>query len=86
MPQSKTTNYPKIELRLSQSLKSSTSKEIFLMPLFGAYQSERRSEQLITEIVKSRLFKRERETITTRIVYKKGLDCGKLKFQILFLN
>jgi len=56
------------------------------MALFGAYQSERRSEQLITEIVKSRLFKRERETITTRIVYKKGLDCGKLKFQILFLN
>ncbi len=56
------------------------------MPLFGAYQSERRSEKLITEIQQSRLFNRKRETITTRIVYKKGLDCGKLKFQILLLD
>jgi len=62
MPQSKTTNYQKLELRLSQSLKSSASKEISLRPLFGAFQSEQNAEQLITEIVKSRLFNRKRET------------------------
>ena len=47
---------------LSQSLKSSASKEASLRPLFGAFQSKLTAEQLIAEIQQSRLFNRERET------------------------
>lgn len=47
---------------LSQSLKSTASKEISLRPLFGAFQSEQSAEQLIAEIRQSRLFNHERET------------------------
>ncbi|MDM8557857.1 hypothetical protein [Candidatus Parabeggiatoa sp. HSG14] len=58
--------YQKLELIswLSQSLKSTVSKsnEVSLRPLFGAFRSELRSEQLIAEIQQSRLFNRKRET------------------------
>ncbi|MCK5538236.1 MAG: hypothetical protein KAI79_15525, partial [Bacteroidales bacterium] len=56
--------YQKIELIswLSQSLKSISSKENSLRPLFGAFQSEQTAEQLIIEIQQSRLFNQERET------------------------
>jgi hypothetical protein len=57
-------SYQKLELIswLSQSLMSPTKKDISLRPLFGAFQSELRCEQLIAEIQQSRLFNRERET------------------------
>jgi len=47
---------------LSQSLKSTNSKEISLKPLFGAFQSTQSAEQIIAEIKQSRLFNRKRET------------------------
>ncbi len=47
---------------LSQSLKSTASKEISLRPLFGTFQSEQSAEELIAEIQQSRLFNREQET------------------------
>ncbi len=43
-------------LWLSQSLKSTASKEISLRPLFGTFQSEQSAEELIAEIQQSRLF------------------------------
>jgi hypothetical protein len=47
---------------LSQSLKTTASKEISLIPLFGTFQSEQSAEELIAEIQQSRLFNREQET------------------------
>jgi len=57
-------SYQKLELIswLSQSLMSTTKKEISLRPLFGAFQSEQSAEQLVAEIQQSRLFNQERET------------------------